>query len=383
MASIRKRRLPSGEIRWQLDYKDLAGARRAKQFKTKGEAVAFETKVRADIAAGTHVADGAAITVREAADLWLQRARTEGLEASTLKQYGEHIDLHINPLLGDTKLSRLTKPAVEAFRDQLLVKRSRALARKVLTSLKGVLNEAQRRGLVNQNVAAGAKVSASKRHKEEIEVPSKDELRAIVNAAGELWPAARGLPWRAFVIVALFSGMRLSELRGLSWDSVSLTEGCITIRQRADFRGSLGAPKSKAGKRDVPLAPMALNALKTWRLACPHTEGNLVFPNSAGEIPSSSSIYKTVWFPLLRAIGLMDHRKSASGNQIEAPRYIFHCLRHSAASLFIEQGWTPEKVMTVMGHSSIQMTFDLYGHLWKTLEDDAKAMAQIEARLLG
>jgi integrase len=68
---------------------------------------------------------------------------------------------------------------------------------------------------------------------------------------------------------------------------------------------------------------------------------------------------------------------------VEEPLYTFHSLRHIAASLFIEQGWGPKKVMTVMGHSSIQMTFDLYGHLWKTLDDDAKAVAQIEARLLS
>jgi integrase len=381
--SVRKRLLPSGEIRWLLDYRDLQGKRRAKQFKTKGEAVAYETKIRTEIAAGVHVADTASITVREAADFWLQRARTEALEASTIKQYREHIDIHIIPFLGTTKLSRLTKPAVENFRDQLLESRSRALARKVLTSLKGILVEAQRRGLINQNVAAGTKVSMPKRHEEEAEIPAKNEIRAIINAAGELWPAEQGLPWRAFVVVALFTGARLSELRGLTWDSVSLAESSIRIRQRADFRGSLGAPKSKAGKRDIPLAPMALNNLKAWRLACPKTAGNLVFPNCGGAIPSSSSIYKTVWFPLLRATGLMDQRISASENEVEAPRYTFHCLRHTAASLFIEQGWTPKKIMTVMGHSSIQVTFDLYGHLWKTLEDDAKAVAQIEARLFS
>jgi integrase len=65
------------------------------------------------------------------------------------------------------------------------------------------------------------------------------------------------------------------------------------------------------------------------------------------------------------------------------PRYTFHSLRHAAASLFIEQGWSPKKVQTVMGHASIQVTFDTYGHLWTNTEDDAKAMAQIEARLLA
>ena len=68
---------------------------------------------------------------------------------------------------------------------------------------------------------------------------------------------------------------------------------------------------------------------------------------------------------------------------IEDPRHTFHALRHVAASLFIEQGWTPKKVQTVMGHASIQVTFDTYGHLWKNTEGDLEAMAQIEARLLA
>jgi integrase len=61
----------------------------------------------------------------------------------------------------------------------------------------------------------------------------------------------------------------------------------------------------------------------------------------------------------------------------------FHSLRHAAASLFIEQGWNAKKVQTVMGHSSIQVTFDVYGHLWSDTKSDLEAMAQLEARLLA
>jgi len=87
MASVRKRILPSREVRWELDYKDLTGKRRGKLFKTKSEAIAYETRIRTEIAAGTHVADSAAVTVREAGDLWLRRAETEGLEPSTARQF--------------------------------------------------------------------------------------------------------------------------------------------------------------------------------------------------------------------------------------------------------------------------------------------------------
>jgi integrase len=65
--------------------------------------------------------------------------------------------------------------------------------------------------------------------------------------------------------------------------------------------------------------------------------------------------------------------------------YNFHALRHAAASLMIEQGWwqNPKKLQRVMGHSSIQVTFDIYGHLFPSAEDDQQDMADLEARLLS
>ena len=66
------------------------------------------------------------------------------------------------------------------------------------------------------------------------------------------------------------------------------------------------------------------------------------------------------------------------------PRYGFHMLRHAAASLFIQYlGWTPKRLQTVMGHSSINMTFDLYGHLFENIEADRADMAKIEAAVVA
>jgi integrase len=65
------------------------------------------------------------------------------------------------------------------------------------------------------------------------------------------------------------------------------------------------------------------------------------------------------------------------------PKYGLHALRHAAASLFIEQGFSPKRVQSLMGHSSIGMTFDTYGHLFPSKDDDAAAMQQLQARLVG
>jgi integrase len=390
MASIRKRTLPSGEVRWLVDYKDLQGARRSKQFATKRQATDFETRTRADLQGGVHVADAASATVAEAADLWLGRGESEGLEHSTMLQYRGHVRNHIGPLLGTKKLSQLTVPAIEAFRDELVKTRSKALSQKIITSLKALLKDAMRRGLVRQNVATQTRVRISSRNKTKIVIPAKDDIRGFLTQSSELWDLTKvqitrqreqrivAVPWRPLIVTAIFTGMRLSELRGLTWEHVSFAEGLIKVRQRADFRGVLGYPKSEAGNRDIPMSPMCANTLKSWKLACPNTAGNWVFPGKEGTIPTTKNVREQCWIPLLRSLGLT----SIKGNE-ELPKYRFHDLRHVAASLLIEQGMQPKRIQEIMGHSSIKITFDLYGHLFPAPESDQEAMRQIEARLLN
>ena len=151
--------------------------------------------------------------------------------------------------------------------------------------------------------------------------------------------------------------MRASELRGVRWSDVDLEAGTIHVAQRADAWGNIGSPKSAAGTRDIPCTPLVLNTLRQWRLACP--SGDLIFPSNSGRVASHPNFIKRVWEPLQVACGLTE------GGQA---RYNFHCLRHAAASLFIETlQWSPKRIQTVMGHSSITMTYDRYGHMFERL----------------
>lgn len=396
MATVRKRVLPSGEKRWQIDYRDVKGKRCHKQFRTKSDADSYETTIRVGVAGGTYIADRDRVTVKEAGDLWLARAEREGLEAGTLRQYRQHLKYHIVPLIGSQRLSGLSTFAVEMFRDELLKNRSRPLARAILTSLKGVLKESRRLGLIGHDPAAVTSVKISRRHRARVEIPSKDEIRTLLTKSAELWPLTRversrggkvrtvTVPWRPFIVTAIFTGLRCSELRGLTWANVDLAAGVIHVRQRADFENSIGPPKSEAGNRDVPLAPIVLNTLQAWKLACPTTSRDVVFPTENGTIHGNGNIHKVCCGPLQCAAGVVKELgNDIGGRPIVKPKLTFHALRHAAASLFIEQGWSPKKVQQVMGHSSIAVTYDVYGHLWNTTEDDVRAMAQIEARLLA
>ena len=164
--------------------------------------------------------------------MWLERCEQEGLERSTLVQYRSHLRYHIEPLLGAEKLSRLTTPRIEQFRDELLSDGSRPLTKKVLASVKAILKEAQRRGLVAQNVARDVTIRSASRHKKRAEIgadiPTKQEIRDLIeNSEGRR---------RALLITAVFTGMRASELRGLTWDHVDLDAKVIRVRQARRYQ---------------------------------------------------------------------------------------------------------------------------------------------------
>jgi integrase len=174
--------------------------------------------------------------------------------------------------------------------------------------------------------------------------------------------------------------MRASELRGLTWDNVDLDAGIIHVRQRADAWRRMGPPKSRAGSRDIPLAPLVVNALRQWRPQCPAGDLRLVFPNTRGNIEGLQNISGRFFRPLQLACGM-----TVIGDDGQPrPKYGLHALRHCAASLFIAYlGWTPKKTQVVMGHGSIRMTYDLYGHLFEDPAADQEAMKKIEAAIVA
>ena len=125
-----------GRVRWVASYRDQEGKRRNKGFLTRKEAKGFLVLTEGEVIRGIHTPESTSITVAEAARLWLQHGEPEGLERSTLRQYRNHVDRHILPLIGAVKLARLSTPVVQTFRDELLEAILPSDGRKVLASLK-------------------------------------------------------------------------------------------------------------------------------------------------------------------------------------------------------------------------------------------------------
>jgi len=373
--SIRKRTWETTDgpkTAWVVDYKDQSGTRRLKTFTRQKDARAWwDGHAGHEVARGTHTPESASITVAEAGANWIKWAELEGLERATVEGYRQHVKFHINPHIGNVKLAKLTSPGVERFRDALLETISRPLAKKVMTSLKGLLKRAQLRGEVAQNVALPVSVTMKKRDKRNLEVgvdvPSPPEIKQIIDACEDRW--------RPVIVTAIFTGLRSSELRGLTWGRVDLDAREIQVRQRADRWNKMGPPKSEAGERDVPVPPIVVNTLREWKLRCPKGDLDLVFPTGSGGIEAQTNIYRRGLGETLQRIGMVDGR----GRQ----KYGLHSLRHFYASWLISQGFQAKRVQGLLGHASIVLTMDCYAHWFPNEEDDHERLAAGELAVMG
>jgi integrase len=376
--SVRKRKwiTSKGEAReaWIVHYsKD--GNQHIKHFERKKDADAYHATVRVDIDRGVHTAPSRSPTVAKAAEDWLSFVESEERQRSTLVQYRQHV-AHINKLLGSEKLGKLTTPRINVFRDELIkAVPTRQTAKKVLASLKGILKDAMRRGNVAQNVARDVSIEIKRGRdlKVGVDIPTPEEIRAIISML-------KGR-WRPLILTAIFTGLRASELRGLRWIDVDLKESKLHVRQRADAWNELGDPKSKSGERVVPIPPMLVNTLREWKLRCPKGELDLVFPNGKGNVENHANIIARGLIPTQIAAGVVNKEGKAKYTGL-------HALRHFYASWCINRRddggleLPAKNVQERLGHASIVITLDTYGHLFKS-GDDGKELAAAEGRLWG
>jgi integrase len=371
--SVRKRRWKTqkGEAReaWIVDYTDQQGDRHIETFPRKKDADAYHATVRVDVDKGIHVAPSKSVTVAVAADQWIKRVEADGRELATVRQYKQHVDIHIVPRIGRFRLAELTPTRVEAFRDELLADLSRPLARKVLTSLKSLLRVSR-----HLHVAADVSIGRDKRSERKLEVgrdiPTAGEIKRMVVAATDTRR-------RALLLTAALTGLRASELRGLRWRDVDMKTGELHVRQRADRWNEIGSPKTETSRRTIPLDPGKLvPTLTEWKLACPPNEGDLVFPTASGNVEHHKNLLNSL-AATMKAAGVVD--------QDGDPKYGLHAFRHFFASWCInprDRGGRelPAKVVQhLLGHSSIVMTLDRYGHLFPRGDDRAELAASAAA----
>lgn len=378
MATIRKRKLPSGRIAWQCDFRDISGKRRSKQFVKRRDADNYLVKARAQVQDGIYRSDASTVTVSEICAAFLEYCegrmrRNERMTRKMLAVYRGHINNHIlHPEHGIAriKLTQLTARVIGEFRDRI---REGGVTipttRKILATVHTILQYAILQDFVAINAAHGIRVIGPRDEgPKRILPPSKEDLQKVLEAASE--------DLKLKIRFAATTGLRAGEQWAVRWRDLDLDAGEMHVSLRVDAYGEEGPPKSVAGVRTIPLSVHVVTALKQWRLRSKFSKpDDLVFPNQNGTHTCHDNIIKRQFNKIFTDLKEA-HEKDPDFAPEPPNRFNWHGLRHFAVSTWIEAGLTPKTAQTFAGHSSLQVTMDRYGHLFKS-DNHKRAMDEI------
>jgi len=187
-----------------------------------------------------------------------------------------------------------------------------------------------------------------------IAVLAPEQIRALLEATLDQ-------KYRTLFLTAIMTGARQGEILGLKWSDVAFEEKQIHI-QRTFNHGRFFAPKTKGSNRKVDLAPVLVRELAKWKLKGIPNEHELVFPNRAGQPMNYNNMVQRHFSPALKRAG--------------CPRIRFHDLRHTTASLLLDQGENIKYISAQLGHANPTTTLNIYAHLMKT--ENQAAVCRLE-----
>jgi integrase len=377
--SIRERQDGRWEVRINLG-RGIDGKRRRKSAfaQTQGEAVKRLKKLAGREADGQLLTTSTPTVARYLEEWYATNSDT--WRPSTRRGYRYAIDGFLVPAFGPLRLEQLTPATVQRW---LTEHKNEHGARRRITlahaTLRSALADAQRLHLVSINAATLVKVPKPLR--KAIAPLDLDQSRAFLRAV-------ETHPLGALFSVALSCGLRLGEATGLSWEDVNLETGEVQIRQQLQLVGKclvIQEPKTAKSRRTLMLPAVCLTALRAHRTqqkerrlkaGARWVETNLVFTTyrTCKEGKGQHMQVGAGLHPrnVLRTLHLLLERA-------KLPRFRFHDLRHSAASLLIAGGVELAEVSMLLGHSELRVTMDFYAHLQK--QTAAKAATLMDALL--
>jgi integrase len=332
---------------WQVRFYDVLGRRHERGgFETRRAAEAALQRLLAESERGP-LAALRPIGFTAFAERWLETYARPNVKPATFAAYAGAVRNHLAPYFGDVPLGALTREHVERYlADKLAARKtdgrpqwSPKTIHNTFVPLREMLEHAIDWGYLAANPAA--RVRPVRREHSERDILAPEELRRVLDAA-------EGTQWRLMFLTAALTGLRRGELLGLRWGDTELEGQRLHVRQTFGRYG-FGSPKSRAGRRAVPLTPALVAELRRHRLAQAPNDRDLVFASEAGT-PIDPDNVNRAWERTLRRAGI---------------RHMgFHALRHTAVSLLIaHEGLNPKQLTAVIGHASIQLTYDTYGHL--------------------
>ena len=325
--------------------------RLTKTFGTRAEAKAWRAEVQAGLRRG--MVRASSVTFRAAAEAWVAGAAAGAIrnrsgdvyKPSVVRSYESALRLRVLPELGARRVTDIERADLQALIDRMVVDgHGASTIRNALLPVRAIYRRALVRGDVAVNPTTGLELPAVRGTRDRVASPDEaKQLLAALERDRALWATA------------MFAGLRRGELRALTWDAVDFDRGVIRVATSWDRKAGPVAPKSRAGRRTVPMASALRVHLAEHRLQTGRTFG-LVFGRTA-ELPFDPST--------------ITDRARKAWSRAELPPIGLHECRHTFASLMIAAGVNAKALATYMGHASVTITFDLYGHLMPGNEEEA------------
>jgi integrase len=343
--ALKKTKAGTWEARWREP-----GSRtgRRKVFPTKRAAESFLAEVKVSKDKGSYVSPAQS---RMTLDEWWRDyfSHAVALRESTRSGYEGNMRLHVLPYLGKRPLASLTKAEIRSWlAGQQQAGVGAATVNAAYRVLRTTLNVALEEGLLARNPAA--RISAPRSKREEMRFLTPDEIDRVAEAIPTRY--------RALVYFLAYGGLRIGEATALRVENLDLLRGRVhVVEAYAEVGGKLvlGEPKTETSRRAVALPGFVRDELARHIEQFPTT--GLVFTAAKGGPIRRNTFRRRVWVPALERA------------RIAAPRPRVHDLRHTAVALAIKAAMHPKAIQARMGHSSISVTLDTYGHLFEAQDE--------------
>ena len=340
--------------RYVVRYRDPAGKSRKRFAKTLAQARVIKAEVTTDIERGEYRANSK-ITFAEYAETWkttFTGRTSNGIRPNTLKQYSADLDAVIIPVFGRYRLAEIEPQQLKKFAADLFAKGlSESRVRNIYAPLRALLRTAVEEGAIRYDATAGVRIA---RVRPTLDETDEADERIVAYTDEELGRLLAATPdeWKLFVRFLAQTGLRISEALALRWSDIDFGQKRIKVSRRL-YRGSFAPPKTRYGKRQVPLAAdLGRDLWEARKTAVSVKDDSPVFATAAGGYSDYHNIYSRTLAPTQKKLGL------ATGA---------HVLRHTCATRLFLAGFNAKQVQIWLGHHSPAFTMAVYVHL---LPDD-------------
>lgn len=346
MAHVRKARSGQG---WEARYRDPHGHERSRTFRTKRDAQQFVARAESDVQRGEWLDPRVGrVRFEEWAQEWL--ATTVHLKPKTRYDYERILEREVLPVFGTKRVAGIERVDVRRFVAEMTnAGKAAGTVRNTVTVLSNVFNVALDSGAVRSNPCAGVKLPRSAR--DEMLFLAPPQIRALADAIA---------PEHSLLVkTAAYTGLRAGELQALRVRRVDLAKPSLdVVASLSEVRGQLIIGETKTYSRRQVGVPSALaKELRAHIAERALGPDDLVFAGPRGGPMRHNLFYTRHFKPAVERAGLPKELR-------------FHDLRHTCAALLIAEGAHPRAIMERLGHSTVQVALDRYGHLFPAIHTE-------------